>query len=291
MQKVFVILGQTTTGKSALAVKLAKKINGEIISADSRQVYTGLNIGSGKVTKKEMAGVPHHLLDVVSLKKKFSVAEYQKLANSVITEIIKRGKVPIIVGGTGFYIDAVTKGIVLPEVPPNPKLRKELEKKSLSQLVTMLKKLDPARVKNIDVKNKVRLIRAIEISKTLGKVPKIKIMKPAYEFVQLGLFLPEKKLRSKISTRLKSRMTQGMLREAKSLNKNGLSWKRMRELGLEYRFMALHLEGKINKKEMIEKLEKEIYQYAKRQMTWFKRDQSIIWFDASKKISLRKIGV
>ena len=186
MRKVIVILGQTATGKSALAVKIAKKINGEIISADSRQIYKGLDIGTGKITKKEMRGVPHHLLDVANPKKKFSVAEYQKLANSAIAEIITKGKTPIICGGTGFYIDAITKGIIFPEVPPNAKLRKTLEKKSTEQLFDMLKNFDKSRARNIKEKkeqnNKVRLIRAIEIAKALGKVPKIKKHKQKYEF-------------------------------------------------------------------------------------------------------------
>src|SRR5665811_1578979 len=164
MKKVIVILGQTATGKSALAIKLAKKISGEIISADSRQVYKYLDIGTGKITKKEMQGVLHHLLDVVHPKKKFTVTEYQKKAIYAMAEIVNRGNTPIICGGTGFYIDAITKGIIFPEVPPNLKLRKILEKKTLVELLKILQKLDRRRAKNIDIKNKVRLIRAIEIA-------------------------------------------------------------------------------------------------------------------------------
>ena len=176
--KIIVVLGQTVTGKSDLAVKVAKKINGEIISADSRQVYKGLDIGTGKITQKEMKGVPHHLLDVANPKRRFTVAQYQKLTISAIAEIVRRDKTPIICGGTGFYIDAITKGVVFPEVPPNLKLRKQLNTKSAIALFEVLKKLDPVRAKNIDPKNKVRLIRAIEIAKSLGKVPKIKETKP-----------------------------------------------------------------------------------------------------------------
>ncbi len=282
MKKVIVILGQTATGKSDLAVKIAKKIKGEIISADSRQVYTGLDIGTGKITKKEMRGIPHHLLNVVSPKKKFTVTQFQELANKKIEEIISRNKTPIIVGGTGLYIDAVTKGIVFPDVPPNPKLRKSLEKKSLPSLVKILTKLDKERVKNIDTKNKIRIIRAIEIAKALGKVPKIQTLKPKYKFIKIGLYLPEEKLKKNIDKRLKKRVSAGMLNEAKKLRKNGLSFKRMLSLGLEYRAMALHMQKKINKEKMIEMLNREIYQYAKRQVTWFKRDKDIKWIDASK---------
>ena len=280
--KVVVILGQTATGKSDLAVKIARKFNGEVVSADSRQVYTGLDIGTGKITKAEMKNTPHHLLDVVNPKKKFTVAEYKKLADKKIHEIIARGKLPILCGGTGFYIDAVVKGVVFPEVPPNIKLRKTLEKKEALELFKILKKLDPARAKDIFKKNeqhnKVRIIRAIEIAKALGKVPKITEATPPYEFIKIGLQLPEKKLKEKIKNRLGKRIKSGMLLEAKKLHTQGLSWKRMEELGLEYKFMALHLQNKLSKQEMLEKLNSEIYKYAKRQMTWFKRDSEIKWF-------------
>src|SRR3989338_7787969 len=289
MQKVIVILGQTAAGKSDLAVKIAKKINGEIISADSRQVYKGFDIGTGKITKKEMKGVPHHLLDVANPKIKFTVVKYQKLTISAMADIVKRGKTPIICGGTGFYIDAVTKGIIFPEVPPNIKLRKQLVTKSERALFLTLKKLDPQRAKTIDAKNKVRLIRAIEIAKALGKVPKETEARLPFKFIKIGLYLPTVKLKNKIEKRLLTRIKMGMLNEAKKLRKQGLSWKRMEELGLEYRFMALYLQNKINKKEMLEKLNSEIHKYAKRQMTWFKRYKDIKWFDASRKINLSKI--
>ncbi|MBY0376559.1 tRNA (adenosine(37)-N6)-dimethylallyltransferase MiaA [Patescibacteria group bacterium] len=276
--KILVILGQTATGKSALAVKIAKKINGEIISADSRQVYKGLNLGTGKITKKEMAGVPHHLLDVSSPSKLFTVAIYKKLVEKNIAGILGRGKVPIICGGTGFYIDSITKNIVLPEVPPNLKLRETLARKETEDLFRLLEKLDKNRANNIDKHNKVRLIRAIEIAKYLGKVPEIKTGKSTYEFIKIGLHLPTTELNKKIGKRLKERIKLGMLNEAKKLHKNNLSWKRMRELGLEYKYMALYLEGKLTKEAMIEKLQIEIQKYAKRQITWFKRDKDINWF-------------
>jgi tRNA dimethylallyltransferase len=289
MKKVIVILGQTATGKSDLAVKIAKKIGGEIISSDSRQVYKGLDIGTGKITEKEMRGVPHHLLNIASPKRRFTVAEYKKLAEKKIKEIILKGKTPIICGGTGFYIDAITKGLVFPEVPPNEKLRKKLATKSATTLFVVLKKLDPERAKSIDKNNKVRLIRAIEIAKALGKVPEITEVKPMYEFIKIGLYLPPNELRKKIEQRLLKRIKTSMLNEAKKLHEQGLSWSRMEELGLEYRFMALYLQKKISKKEMLEKLNNEIYKYAKRQMTWFKRDKQIKWFDASKTDIMKRL--
>ncbi|KKT25191.1 MAG: tRNA dimethylallyltransferase [Candidatus Nomurabacteria bacterium GW2011_GWF2_43_8] len=270
MQKVCVILGQTATGKSDLAVKIAKKLGGEVISADSRQVYKGLNISTWKITQKEMRGIPHHLLDMANPRRVFTVAEYQKLAIYAIAEIIKRGKIPIICGGTGFYIDAITKGTIFPEVPPNIKLRKELTIKSAIALFKVLKKLDAKRAKNIDSQNKVRLIRAIEIVKALGKVPHLTEKKPDYKFIKIGLYLPEKLLKKKNEQRVKKMFRAGLLGEIKKLKRAGVSDKRLKEFGFGY------------DKPTPEKVIKETLKYAKRQMTWFKRDKEIKWFDASK---------
>src|SRR3989344_5840836 len=266
MKKVILILGQTATGKSDLAVKIAKKINGEIISADSRQVYKGLDIGTGKITQKEMRGIPHHLLDVVNPKRGFSVAEYQKHASSAMAEIIKRGKIPIICGGTGFYIDTVVNGIILPEVPLNQKLRRQLMTKSAAALFVILKKLDSARAKNIDSKNGVRLIRAIEIAKALGKFPRPKIFPQNYKFIKTGLYLPADKLKKRIEKRVKKMFQDGLLNEIKNLKKAGVSNKRLEKLGFEY-FNPTY-----------EKVVSQTLKYAKRQMTWFKRDKKIRWF-------------
>ena len=274
--EILVILGPTASGKSDLAVELAKIFNGEVVSADSRQVYKGLDIGSGKITKKEMRGIPHHLLDVISPKKTFSVAEYKKLADKSIKTILKENKLPIICGGTGFYIDSVTQNIILPEVLPNPKLRKELENESLEKLQLILKKIDFKRYKTVDIKNKIRLIRAIEIATELGTVPKIK-SNPNYETLYIGINWPQEKLQERIYARIISRMKKGMIKEVKNLHKTGLSWKRMFALGLEYRYISLFLKNKLNKEEMIEKLKFEIQHYAKRQMTWFKRNKDIHW--------------
>ena len=276
LPQIIVILGPTASGKSNLAVWLAKKLNSEVISADSRQVYRGLDIGSGKITKKEMAGVAHHLLDVADPKKVFSIDQYQKLATRAINDILKRGKTPIICGGTGFYIDAIVDGRIWPAVTPNKKLRAELNKKTSAELLTELKKLDPKRVQTIDIKNPVRLIRAIEIATALGSVPKIK-KKPRYNVLKIGLNPGLEILKNNIHNRLTKRLHQGMLAEAKKLHDDGVSWRRLEALGLEYRYQALFLQGKITKTEMIKQIEKESLKYAKRQMTWFKRDKNIFW--------------
>ena len=176
INKIIVVLGQTSTGKSDFAVEVAKSINGEIISADSRQVYKGMNLGTGKITKKEMQKIPHYLLDVASPSRVFTVSDFKKLADKKIDEILSKNKTPILCGGTGFYIDTVINNINFPDVKPNPILRAKLEKISNEKLFIMLGKLDKERSKNIDKNNKVRLIRAIEIVKTLGKVPTLQTL-------------------------------------------------------------------------------------------------------------------
>jgi tRNA dimethylallyltransferase len=276
--KIIVVLGQTATGKSGIAIQLAKKFGGEVVSADSRQVYKDLDIATGKVTKKEMRGVPHHMLDVVSPKKTFSVAEWQKQTKKIISEILLREKLPIICGGTGFYIQSIVKNVVLPEVQPNAKLRKKLENKKTTELCKILKKLDPQILKTIDTKNPARLVRAIEIAEKLGAVPEIKNDEPEYEILQIGLKLPEKILRKNIRNRVSSRIKKGMFAEAQKLRKNGLTLKRMRSLGLEYGLLADFLEKKIPRAEFAEKLDLADWHYARRQWQWFKRDKNIKWF-------------
>lgn len=281
--KIIVILGPTASGKSDLAVKIAKKLNGEIISADSRQVYKGLNIGSGKITKKEMMGIPHYLLDVASPKKIFTVAQYQKLARKKIEEIWRRKKLPIICGGTGFYIQAVIDGLIIPEVKPNQKLRKKLDKKTTEELFKTLRKKDPVRAKNIDRYNRRRLIRALEIIASLGKVPKSKAKPINTETLIIGIKKEGEELKSLIRQRLLKRLKQGMIAEVKKLHAAGVSWRRLENLGLEYRYVAGFLQKKISKDEMAKKLETEIRRYAKRQMTWFRRDKKITWTSNPKK--------
>ena len=269
-KKIIIILGATATGKSNLAVKIAKELGGEIISADSRQVYKGLDIGTGKITKKEMRGVEHHLLDVVSPKKIFTVSEYQKITNSAIAEIVTKGKISIICGGTGFYIDAITKNIIFPEVPPNKKLRKILEKQSAEKLFKTLEKLDKFRAKDIlnknEHNNKVRLIRAIEIAQHLGKVPHLEARPPSYEFIKIGLQLEQNTLKQKIEKRVKKMFDKGLLKEIENLEKTGIDKKRFKELGFEY-FEPTY-----------EKVVNETIKYSKRQKTYFKRDKEINWF-------------
>ena len=280
--KLIVIVGPTASGKSDLAVEIAKKFNGEVVSADSRQVYKGMDIGTGKITKKEMQEVPHYLLDVISPKTRFTVAQYQKKANKAIKDIIKKGKLPILCGGTGFYIQSIVDNIVIPKVKPNWKLRKKLEKQNAEELFEQLKKLDPIRAKNIDKYNKRRLVRAIEIIlKTKKIIPELKKNQP-YNVLTLGIKIDRNELEKRIEKRLKKWMEQGMIKEVEKLHKSGVSYKRLEEFGLEYRYVAYYLQNKTDEQEMVEKLQKEIEHYSKRQMTWFKRDKRIIWIKNKK---------
>ncbi|MDO8520675.1 MAG: tRNA (adenosine(37)-N6)-dimethylallyltransferase MiaA [bacterium] len=280
--KIIVIVGPTASGKSALAVKLAKKFDGEIISADSRQVYRGMDIGTGKVTKREMRGVPHHLLSIASPKNVYTVAHYTRDAEHALEEILKRGKLPIICGGTGFYIRALVDKLKLPNVPPDNVLRKRLEKKSTDELFELLKRLDPAFALRIDRHNPRRLVRAIEIARALGHVPPLEAKTP-YDPLFIGIILPTEKLAKRIHRRLLSRMKAGMLNEVRGLHRHGVSWKHMEEFGLEYRFCARYLTKKISKEEFLLQLENAIKQYAKRQMTWWKRDKRIHWITPTQK--------
>jgi tRNA dimethylallyltransferase len=277
--KIIVVLGPTATGKSDVAVQLAKKFNGEIISADSRQVFKGMNLGSGKITKKEMSGIPHYLLDVAKPNTLFSVAKYKELADEAIEKITYKGKTPIICGGTGFYIDSIVKNITLPEVKLNKKLRAKLEKYSAEKLFEMLKKLSPTRSKNIDKFNKVRLIRAIEIAKTLGDIPEIVEGPKKYDFILIGLDTKDNILKERIEKRLLKRIKLGMINEISRLHKQGVGWKRLESFGLEYRQTALYLQNIITKDQMIDNLKNDIWHFVKRQRTWFKRNKNIKWFE------------
>jgi tRNA dimethylallyltransferase len=255
---------------------LAQKLGGEIISADSRQVYKGLDIGTGKVTKKETGGIPHHLLDVASPRKQVSASDFERLATKAIEKIAAKNKLPVVVGGTGFYADALLGKLTLPDVPPNPALREKLEMKTAEELFSMLKKKDLRRATTIEPGHKRRLIRALEIAAALGKNPEPKT-EDKYDVLWVGIAADEKTLKSKIRARLLARMKAGMLAEAKKLHKAGLSFKRMKELGLEYRFMAELLLKETSKEEMLMRLESAINDYARRQMRWFKRNPDIHW--------------
>jgi len=321
---IIVICGPTATGKSDFAVAIARalKMRAEIISADSRQVYRGMDIGSGKITRREMKGVVHHLLDVADPRARFSAEQYRIRARKALTDILARGKTAIICGGTGFYIDAILQDDSFPSAPPNPVLRAQLAEKTAPELLDMLTKLDKDRAATIrsnpsDRHNRVRIIRAIEIASALGTVPKRArdgatgtsssaeaLGGTSIMFIGLTMQLDE--LAQKIRIRLDKRMRAGMIAEVARLHAPrpdgyGLSWKRLDELGLEYRYVSRFLRDqtgreksaikssetstpfKAAKAAMLDELALEIRRYAKRQMTWFKRNPSIKWIDARDK--------
>lgn len=270
VKRVIAIVGPTASGKSSLGVYLARKLKGEVISADSRQVYKGLDIGTGKVTKKEMAGIPHHLLDVASPKARFTVDHFVTRGHRALQAI----DVPIVVGGTGLYADMLLGRMSYPNVPPNDALRAALEKKPAEALLARLKKEDPRRAATIEPHNKRRIIRALEIAKALGKNP-LPQPEARYEVLWLGLFPSDAELRARIAKRLTARLKAGMVAEAKRLHAKGLSYKRMDELGLEYRYLAQLLRKELSPEEFEARLEAAIWQYAKRQARWFKRNADL----------------
>lgn len=281
--KLLVVCGPTATGKSDLAVILAKTLNGEVISADSRQVYRGLDIGSGKITTLEMEGITHHMLDMADVDPGISVVEYKDAAQKSIMDICARGKLPILCGGTGLYVSAVVDNRTFPRVPPDHELRTELEHLPLAELQTRLQNLDPERFETIEKENPIRLIRAIEIATALGYVPKEEPSQSLYDVVIIGLELPKEELVARIQKRLDVRLAEGMVEEVERLHADGLSWERLENLGLEYRYIARYLQKKISYEEMKELIATKSWQYARRQMTWFKRDTRIQWFHPNQK--------
>src|SRR3989338_2827660 len=311
MQKLIIVIGPTASGKSDLAVFLAREIkkhhlggyNGaEIISADSRQVYKYLNVGTNKVPgswqtfgaptsdsncrRLELRiflykNIPHHCIDFVHPKHTYTVAEFKTCAKKAIAEIQQRGNIPILVGGTGLYIQTVADGLVFPDVPPNKKLRALLEKKSTKQLFAILKKLDPARAHTIDSKNPRRLIRAIEIVKATGnKVPQLKTQSE-FQTLRIGIKKNDAELKKAIEQRSQKQIP-GLLREIRLLLKMKIPKKRIREFGFEYVHTLSSIEAKPLYRSLASIVAKENWQYAKRQMTWFKRDKRIQWIKTKK---------
>ncbi len=303
--KLLVILGPTATGKTDLALQLASKFQGELVSADSRQVYKGLDIGTGKMPSEVRSlqvrdgkwivdGINIHLYDVISPQKQYTVADYVKDAHRVIGDIRKRGKLPIIVGGTGFYLKALLYGLTNLTIPIDQKLRRKLEELSVSQLQDKLKEISYAKwesLNNSDRQNPRRLIRVIELE--------ISPRRSSFDFAQdhlrggsaspsilkVGLTAPREVLYQRVDERVVARIKQGMINEAKRLHKNGFSLKRMKQLGLEYGILADYLGGKMQNKQSLlaRKLASKIHGFVRRQLTWFKKEKDVAWFDVNSK--------
>ena len=276
--KVVAVVGTNASGKSALGVELAKRYGAEIISADSRQVFRGLDLGSGKVTPEETQGVPHHLIDVREPNEFFSMADFQRMAYQAIDDIRGRGRLPMIVGGTGLYVDSVLDGYLLSDKEPDLAYRAELEKLTTPQLYDMLLELKPD--VQVEKNNRNRVMRIIERihdgdDATPGKQAR-------FESLRLGVSWPREVLGRRIDERLERRLEQGMIEEVQRLMDEGATTEFLLGLGLEYRFITQYLIGEIpDRQVMLDKLAIAIKQFAKRQMTWFRRNPEIVWLDMS----------
>ena len=277
LPKLVVIEGTNASGKSSLGVELASRFNGEIVSADSRQVYRRLDLGSGKITPAEMKGVPHHLLDVRSPGEFFSMADFQRLAYEAVDGILARNRLPFLVGGTGLYVDAVADGYVLSDKAPDHSLRAHLETFETPELYEMLKQKLPDT--EIDPRNRHRVMRALERLEADDYRPSRKA--PRYELLKLGVTWPREVLKKRIDERLEARLRGGMVEEVRALLAEGISEEFMVKLGLEYKYLTWYLTGKIGYEQMVEELGNAIKKFAKRQMTWFRRDPRIHWLDMS----------
>jgi tRNA dimethylallyltransferase len=265
---LLVILGPTASGKTRLGVELARRLSGEIISADSRQVYRGMDIGAGK-DLAEYGNVPYHLIDIVDPGYEFNVFEFQRLFLEAFSDIQSRGRLPVMVGGTGMYLEAVLKGYRLVEVPENSELRKELASLSLEELAERLRQANPRLHNTTDLLEHGRLVRALEITTyENGHEPD---PLPEMEPVILGIRWERSTLRQRITGRLKERLDQGLIEEVESLHRSGVPYETLEFYGLEYRFVARYLKGDISRNDMFQKLNSAIHDFAKRQETWFRR--------------------
>ena len=282
-QKVIVICGPTASGKTALSIELAKKINGEIVSCDSMQIYKEMDIGTAKPTKEEMQEIPHYMINTIFPNERYSVADYKKDAKKAIREIIKKGKVPIIVGGTGLYVDSLIYEIEYPDIKFDEKYRQELEeqvrKDGLEKLYNKAKK----RKESMTYHDKKRIIRVLEIYKATGKTKteqerKSREKEPEFDYLVYGLNMPREKLYERINLRVDIMIKQGLIKEVEEIYKKYNEFPTAMQ-GLGYKEVVEYLEGHLTKEEMIEKIKQETRRYAKRQMTWFRKNKQTIWLD------------
>ncbi|WP_136514320.1 tRNA (adenosine(37)-N6)-dimethylallyltransferase MiaA [Geomonas edaphica] len=267
---LLVILGATASGKTRLGVQLADRFDGEIISADSRQVYRGMDIGTGK-DLHEYEGIPYHLIDVAPPGSEFNLFQFQRHFLACFAEISERGKLPILVGGSGMYLDCVLRGYRLAEVPENLELREELLPLSMEELAERLARATPALHNTTDLTERSRLVRAIEIAEHNGEASE-----PWPDIVPftIGIRWDRAMIRERITRRLKERMEAGMIDEVRRLHEAGTSWERLEFYGLEYRYLARHLKGELSRNDMFQKLNAAIHDFAKKQENWFKKMQS-----------------
>ncbi len=293
---IIVIVGPTASGKTKLGAMLAHELGGEIISADSRQVYRGMDIGTGKDLDEYLVDgrrVPYHMIDVVDPSHEFSVFEFRKRFFPIFEEMRNRGALPIMVGGTGLYIESVLAGYRMVEVPFDESLRRELEHLDMPSLVARLKSLNVRLHNTTDIKDRERVIRAIEIAQYSAEVRKDDERVPVVRPLVVGVRWDRTTLRRRITERLARRLEGGLIEEVERLHASGLGWDKLHFFGLEYRYVALYLQGKLNRNDMFQKLNSAIHRFAKRQETWFRRMErrgiAIRWIEGDDYAKLREI--
>ena len=290
-EKVIVIGGPTASGKTALSIELAKKINGEIISADSMQIYKDMNIGTAKPSKEEQDGIKHYLLDFIIPEERYSVAEYKKEAKKAIKEIIKKGKIPIIVGGTGLYINSLIYEIEYPDIEVDLNYREELENRvkteGLDVLYNEALKLDKEAIKKISINDKKRILRILEIYHQTGKkkseLDRKSRKEPEYDYKMFAITMPREILYDRINTRVEIMIENGLIEEVDNLCKKYKKFPTAMQ-GLGYKEVVEYLDHKVTKQEMIDKIKQESRRYAKRQLTWFRKNKETIWLDGTNNI-------
>ena len=285
--KVIVICGPTASGKTALSIELAKKINGEIISSDSMQIYKYMDIGTAKTTQEEMQGIKHYLLDFVEPSQRYSVAEFKKDAEKAIEEILQKGKTPIIVGGTGLYVDSLIYGIEYQTIEFDEQYRKQLEerveKEGLETLYNEAKKIDPQAIEKISLNDKKRILRILEIYKATGKnktEQEIESRKNGvkYDYKVFAINMDREKLYERINKRVDIMIENGLLEEVEKLLEKYKEFPTAMQ-GLGYKEVVEYLQGKVSEEEMIENIKRETRRYAKRQLTWFRKNKQTIWIE------------
>ena len=285
--KVIVICGPTASGKTALSIELAKKINGEIISSDSMQIYKYMDIGTAKTTQEEMQGIKHYLLDFVEPSQRYSVAEFKKDAEKTIEEILQKGKTPIIVGGTGLYVDSLIYGIEYQTIEFDEQYRKQLEerveKEGLETLYNEAKKIDPQAIEKISANDKKRILRILEIYKATGKNKTEQELESRkngvkYDYKVFAINMDREKLYERINKRVDIMIENGLIEEVEKLLEKYKEFPTAMQ-GLGYKEVVEYLQGKVSKEEMIENIKRETRRYAKRQLTWFRKNKQTIWIE------------
>ncbi len=291
ISNLLVIVGPTAVGKTALALDLAQRLSGEIVSADSRQIYREMDIGTAKPTREEQSLAPHHLIDIVAPDEPYTLAQFQADAYAAIDGILARGKLPLLVGGTGLYIRAVVEGLRIPRVPPNKELRAQLARQDRLALFERLRELDPEAAVRIDPRNVRRTIRALEVCLTTGeRFSELgRASPPPYRITQIGLTMSRPDLYARIDARVDRMMEQGLVAEVEALVKRGYSWSLPSMSGLGYREIGAYLRGEVLLDEAVVNIKRDTRDFVRRQYAWFRlKDERIQWFDRTDVIEIER---